>query len=82
LDARVAPLPQELFRHSTHAFGVADAVELARALDRLPPRLILYGIEGGNFAAGVKLSLAVEQAACATVERILDDLQALFPGGG
>src|SRR6478609_604315 len=32
------PLPAGL-GHSTHAFGVADAVELARALGRLPPEL-------------------------------------------
>ena len=30
------PLPAELFSSSTHALGVAEAVELARELDRLP----------------------------------------------
>ena len=49
-------------RSSTHAFGVADAVELARALGRLPGRLDVYAIEGASFAAGDRLSPAVERA--------------------
>ena len=36
LDASQAELPAELFRGSTHALGVAEAVELGRAIDRLP----------------------------------------------
>ena len=36
LDASRERLPAELFRGSTHALGLAEAVELARALDRLP----------------------------------------------
>ena len=38
-DARAAPLPAHSLRSSSHHFGVADAVELARSLDRLPPAL-------------------------------------------
>ena len=33
-DARTSRLPMGQFRCSTHALGVADAIELARALDR------------------------------------------------
>ena len=36
VDAGQARLPAELFRGSTHALGVAEAVELARALGRPP----------------------------------------------
>jgi hydrogenase maturation protease len=61
-DARAQPLPVRSLRSSTHAFGVADAVELARALGRLPDRLDVYAIEGASFAAGEHLSLAVERA--------------------
>ncbi|MFP5364517.1 MAG: hydrogenase maturation protease, partial [Thermoleophilia bacterium] len=39
LDARARPLPARLFRGSTHHLSVADAVELGRALGRLPERL-------------------------------------------
>jgi hydrogenase maturation protease len=49
-------------RCSTHALGVAEAIELARALGRLPARLEVYAIEGARFTAGAGLSPAVEQA--------------------
>jgi hydrogenase maturation protease len=61
-DARSGPLPVRSLRSSTHAFGVADAVELARALGRLPDRLDVYAIEGASFTAGDRLSPAVERA--------------------
>jgi hydrogenase maturation protease len=61
-DARAQPLPVSSLRSSTHAFGVADAVELGRALGRLPGRLDVYAIEGESFAAGDGLSPSVERA--------------------
>lgn len=51
-DARTAPVARDAFRASTHSFGVAEAVELARALGRLPASLRIYGIEGRNFEQG------------------------------
>ena len=63
LDALTERLPAELSRGSTHAFGLAEAVELARALERLPGRLLVFGIEGKRFDAGAGLSPEVEQAA-------------------
>ena len=60
-DGAARPLPAGAAR-STHAFGVADAVELARALGRLPPRLDVYTIEGADFTAGAGLSPAVARA--------------------
>jgi len=62
-DASAQPIPKSSFRCSTHAFGVAEAIDLARALGNIPQRLMVYGIEGKNFAAGVGLSAEVEKAA-------------------
>jgi hydrogenase maturation protease len=70
------PLPVELFRHSTHALGVADAVELGRELERLPRRLAVYGIEGERFDAGEGLTPIVEIA----VQDLVDELYAEFGG--
>jgi hydrogenase maturation protease len=61
-DARAAPLPVTLLRSSTHAFGVSDAVELARTLGRLPRSLDVYAIEGEDFSLGRGLSPAVASA--------------------
>ena len=73
-EAHRQPLPAQFFHYSTHAFSVAEAIEMARALDQLPPELIVYGIEGRNFAAGEGLSPEVENAASLVVDRVLCDL--------
>jgi hydrogenase maturation protease len=61
-DARAAPLPARCLRSSTHAFGVPDAIELARALGRLPAALEVYAIEGATFTAGNRLTPSVQRA--------------------
>jgi hydrogenase maturation protease len=48
---------------STHGLGLGDAVELAGALGRLPPKLVVYGIEAGDTGDGLALSDAVAEAA-------------------
>ena len=80
LDARAAPAPTGFFHYSTHAFSVAEAIELARSLNELPPHLIVYGIEGESFAAGEGLSPAVEQAVEVVVERAADELRSAMKG--
>jgi hydrogenase maturation protease len=62
LDAQAQPIPANFFHYSTHAFSVAEAVELARELGQLPPRLIVYGIEGKDFTSGEGLSPEVAAA--------------------
>jgi len=56
-DATEEPLPASVrSSSSTHAVGVAEAIELARTLGRLPAHVIVYGIEGAQFEAGARLS--------------------------
>lgn len=71
LNAALEVVPRGWFHCSTHAFGVAEAIEVARALGGLPPRLFVIGIEGKDFSAGVGLSAEVEQAAAALVNEWL-----------
>ena len=61
-DLNEAPLPRRWFRLSSHQLGIADAVELARRLGAIPPRLIFIGIEGADFGNGVGLSPRVNAA--------------------
>ena len=75
VDAHAQPIAKKFFRFSTHAFGLAEAVELARALGRLPPRLIVYGVEGTTFEAGIGLSPEVAAAVQEVVERVLGELR-------
>jgi hydrogenase maturation protease len=74
LDAQAGAIPRELFRYSTHAVTVAEAIELARALGRLPPKLVVYGIEGKDFTTGVGLSPEVEGRVDELAERVLREL--------
>jgi hydrogenase maturation protease len=65
-------LPLVLGRGSTHAFGLAETLELARILDRLSPKVSVYGIEGERFSAGEELSAPV-RAAVETVRVELEE---------
>lgn len=62
IDVRTEPLPDGFGAVSTHGFGLAAAVELARAIYRLPRSLTVVAIEGESFTPGAPLSPAVEQA--------------------
>jgi hydrogenase maturation protease len=74
-DAGDGPLPVRVFRSSTHALGVGEAVELARALGRLPARTLVLGIEGGAFEAGSGLSAAVRAAVERAADVVLAELE-------
>jgi len=79
INARAEQVPRGLFRYSTHAFSVGEAVELARAMNRLPPRMILYGIEGESFEEGVMLSRVVEESVRRVIELVLKHIEAVVP---
>jgi len=74
-DAGEKAVPGPTFRSSTHAIGIADTIELARALGRLPRRVRIYGVEAGSFATGAALTPAVETAVTALVHDVLNDLE-------
>jgi hydrogenase maturation protease len=62
-EAHAAPLPSLGSDLSTHGFGLASAVELARNLGSLPARTIVYAIEGTAFEIGTGPSAEVAEAA-------------------
>ncbi|MBI1418144.1 MAG: hydrogenase maturation protease [Limimaricola sp.] len=73
-DAAAGPLQADLFHYSTHRFGLAEAVETARALGDLPARLVVWGIEGADFGPGEGLSASVDMAARALVTRLKEEM--------
>ena len=81
LDASDAPIPAPFRGKGTHTFSLADVVELARAIDKLPRSLLVYGIEGGDFSTGEGLTepvaRAVEDSAAAILRRSGDALMCL-----
>lgn len=71
------PIPAQFFNSfSSHAFGVAEAIEMARLMEQMPPRMVVFGIEGRSFENGLDLSPEVEQAADEVVDSILKEIDA------
>ena len=70
------PLISDRTAASTHGLGVAEAIELARVLNRLPTRLQFYGIEGGRFERGAEISPQVQRAVEEVVRRIVANVSA------
>ncbi len=71
-DACADRLPADVSLYSTHAFGMLEAIELARALDRLPRTMYIYGIEGKQFAFGSSLSSEVEPVVEAVAQKLFE----------
>jgi hydrogenase maturation protease len=59
---------------STHALPLDQVLELARSLGRLPPRLVVYGVEVGEVRNGRELSPPVADAVPLVVARVLSDV--------
>jgi hydrogenase maturation protease len=68
--------------HSTHGFGLAEALRLGAVLGRLPQRLLVYGIEVGRGFGYGKASRQVTEAAAILASDILDVLVAEIGGIG
>ncbi|HEX8977014.1 MAG TPA: hydrogenase maturation protease [Solirubrobacteraceae bacterium] len=79
-DAGARPLPVSTRSASTHATTVADGIELARALGRLPRRIVLYGIEGEAFGTGEPMSVAVREAVPKVVRTVRAEVSAALAG--
>lgn len=80
IEAEREQVQKSLFRFSSHGFGVAEAIELSRALGELPDRLLLIGIVVADVRSGARVSPAVEQAVRAAARSIAAELPA--DGGG
>jgi len=61
---------------STHGLGVADAVELGTVLERLPERLLIFGIEAGAVENGHGLTDPVAAVVDEVVQAIIDEAEA------
>ena len=70
-DAKKSSLPVKTFS-STHSFGLAETVELGRALNRLPTCLVVFGIEVGALPHGGRLTASVKDG----VESVVSTIEA------
>jgi hydrogenase maturation protease len=74
VDAGDGPLPRDVRLASTHALGIAEALELGRALGRAPQRVVVLGVEGASFAIGDEMTPAVAGAVDGLLAAVLREL--------
>jgi len=79
VEASRHPLPAGVFRDSTHAFGLVEAIELSRTLKELPSSFVVYGIEGENFKAGIGLSPPVQNGINKLLEKVWQQVEMHSP---
>ncbi len=60
LELGARALPAELSGATSHRVGVAEAVELGRALKQLPERLVVHAVAAQAFGFGEAMTPAVE----------------------
>ncbi len=75
LDLLTHPLPTAFVRLSTHIIGLRAILGIADILHSLPHSLVLYAIEGKEYAAGTSLSLEVARAAGEVAQQVRAELQ-------
>lgn len=75
IDLNENALPDSFRSYSTHAFGIAEAVELARVLGKLPPHIVFYGVEGKSFSGGTALSGPLQEAAQELQQVIITEIE-------
>lgn len=59
---------------SSHSISLAEALELGIALNKLPKKLVVYGIVGKTFDPGLELNPLVKKAAFEVVGKIVKEL--------
>jgi hydrogenase maturation protease len=71
IEAAKTEFPKQNSVHSSHLFSVAEAIETAKVLNKLPEKLIVYGIEGKSYELGSKISDEVNSA----IEKLVTEIQ-------
>jgi hydrogenase maturation protease len=75
--AHVERLPHAVGTEGSGPLGLGDAIALARAMNMLPTRVIVYTIEAGDCSRGDVLSPAVQRAVETLADTIARELEAM-----
>lgn len=73
IDALADPFSLPSAPTSTHGFSLAEAVALAKNVNALPSKLIIYALCGSNYAIGTTLSPEVAKATEEVAQSILNE---------
>lgn len=69
-DLIAEKLPANFSRATSHALGIAEAVEFARVLGKMPPAFRFLGVEGEQVQQGAPLSPVVGDAVAILIEQL------------
>lgn len=73
IDLHMESIPNENPLTSTHGFSLSQAISLAKNLDQLPDKLILYAINGDNYNISEALSPPVARSIDSVIKAILNE---------
>lgn len=73
-DVALAPLPSIGFGLTTHDLALAEILELARTLGKLPAQCVVYAVEGQSFEVGAPLAPPVRAAVIALCETLRSEI--------
>jgi hydrogenase maturation protease len=65
---------------SSHFFGLQEAIELGRSLDRLPRTLVFLGVTGADFRIGHPMSPVVQTAIPGATRAVLREVGEMSSG--
>ena len=77
IDATLGKLSAQFFHYSSHEFGVAEAIEMARVLGKLPVKMIVFGAEGSRFGLGEPMSDQVKAQVASIADSIVHEISLL-----
>ena len=80
-DLSTDDLPPDLAFTSSHAFGLPEAIALARALSLAPKTVIVYAIAGRAFDVGAAMTPEVAAAAAEVADRVAAEARRLSRNG-
>ena len=67
-------IPDLDYRSSSHVFGLAQAINLAKEIGAMPDELRIYGIVGENFKMGEEMTPVVKAALSKIIRQIEAEL--------
>ncbi|MGO9674337.1 MAG: hydrogenase maturation protease [Methylocella sp.] len=74
IDLATSELPQDSLFMSSHAFGLAEAIALARTLQIAPKHIIVYAVEGCCFEGGAPMTPEVAAAAFVVADFVVGEV--------
>jgi len=77
IDLKTESLPANMAVTSGHAFGLAEAVQLARTLGLAPAEIVVYAVEGGCFEGGAEMTAAVTGAVAEVARLVIEEVRLL-----